>query len=78
MLAPLTPSNKGRDVVKIMGASKPGAWVGQILMQVIEWQLDHPHESKEACAEWLTMEHKNGHPIGDLSIEPVSKRPKIQ
>lgn len=61
-----------------MGAGKDGAWVGQILMRVIEWQFDHPHESKEACAQWLRTEHNNGRLQGNTDIEPTSKRPRLQ
>jgi tRNA nucleotidyltransferase (CCA-adding enzyme) len=47
---------QGREIVRILGAQKPGQWTGNVLAEVIKWQLGHPGETKEQCAEWLKEE----------------------
>ncbi|KAI0271652.1 hypothetical protein BC834DRAFT_967099 [Gloeopeniophorella convolvens] len=50
------PILDGREIVQILGASKPGQWTGKVLAEVIKWQLGHPGEPKERCGEWLKAE----------------------
>lgn len=52
--------NQGREVVRVLGASKPGAWTGQVLARVIEWQLDHPSGTRTECEKWLKAEQEAG------------------
>jgi hypothetical protein len=59
---------QGRQIVRILGAQKPGQWTGKVLAEVIKWQLGHPGETKEQCAEWLKEELA----AGRLSIEDVA------
>ncbi|KAK0466375.1 uncharacterized protein EV420DRAFT_1261865 [Desarmillaria tabescens] len=63
----------GRDVVKILDA-KPGPWTGQVLTQVMEWQLEHPEQTKEDCTAWLTHAHSMGLVRTDFSGEPLRKK----
>jgi tRNA nucleotidyltransferase (CCA-adding enzyme) len=51
---------QGRQVVRAIGASQPGAWTGQVLAQVIEWQLGHPDGTMDECEAWLKAEHEAG------------------
>ncbi|EMD41526.1 hypothetical protein CERSUDRAFT_79137 [Gelatoporia subvermispora B] len=67
------PILDGRDIVRVLGASSPGAWVGPVLSRVIEWQLDHPAGSKEECETWLLSEHAAGRVSTQASI-PAGKR----
>jgi tRNA nucleotidyltransferase (CCA-adding enzyme) len=62
------PILDGREIVRILGAQKPGQWTGKVLAEVIKWQLGHPGETKEQCAEWLKEELV----AGRLSIEDVA------
>ena len=55
---------QGRQIVQTLGAQKHGQWTGNVLAEVIKWQLGHPGETKEQCAEWL----KNELAAGRLSI----------
>jgi len=64
------PILDGRQIVRILGAQKPGPWTGKVLAEVIKWQLGHPGETKEQCAEWLKGELA----AGRLSIEDVASR----
>jgi tRNA nucleotidyltransferase (CCA-adding enzyme) len=43
---------QGRDIAAILGI-KPGPQTGRILESVIEWQLQHPDGSKDACQKWV-------------------------
>ncbi len=61
---------QGRQIVQILGAQKPGQWTGKVLAEVIKWQLGHPGETKEQCAEWLKGELA----AGRLSIEDEARR----
>ncbi|KAK0208895.1 hypothetical protein DFS33DRAFT_1254396 [Desarmillaria ectypa] len=63
----------GRDVVKILEA-KPGPWTGQVLTQVMEWQLEHPERTKEDCTAWLMHAHSTGLIRTDFAAEPVRKK----
>jgi tRNA nucleotidyltransferase (CCA-adding enzyme) len=51
---------QGREVVKLLGANKPGAWTGRVLAKVLEWQLEYPDGTKEQCTAWLKAEHEAG------------------
>ncbi|KAH9994428.1 hypothetical protein BJV77DRAFT_1143975 [Russula vinacea] len=69
------PILDGREVVQILGASKPGQWTGTVLAEVIKWQLGHPGETKEQCAEWLKEELAAGHvSIEDVTLVTQAKR----
>jgi len=61
---------QGHQLVRILGAQKPGRWTGQVLDEVIKWQLGHPGETKEQCAEWLKEELA----AGRLSIEDAKRQ----
>jgi hypothetical protein len=61
---------QGRQIVQILGAQKPGQWTGKVLAEVIKWQLGHPGETKEQCAEWLKGELA----AGRLSTEDEARR----
>ncbi|KAI0078482.1 hypothetical protein K474DRAFT_1660286 [Panus rudis PR-1116 ss-1] len=61
----------GREVVQILGASKPGPWTGQVLSRVMEWQLEHPHGTKEECEAWLREAHSSGQI--DITATPSSR-----
>ena len=41
-----------------MGVNKPGAWTGQVLAKVMEWQLEHTNGTREECEAWLMAEKK--------------------
>lgn len=51
---------QGRELVRIIGVAKPGPWTGQVLAQVVEWQLEHPDGTKQECETWLQAEHAAG------------------
>jgi tRNA nucleotidyltransferase (CCA-adding enzyme) len=51
---------QGRDIVSILSMPKPGAWTGDVLAKVMEWQLDHPEGTKDECSAWLKEEHSAG------------------
>ena len=59
---------QGREIVRILGAHKPGQWMGKVVAEVIKWQLGHPGETKEQCSEWLRGELA----AGRISIEDVA------
>lgn len=63
-------SLQGRQIVRILGAQKPGQWTGKVLAEVIKWQLGYPGKTKEQCAEWLKEELV----AGRLSIEDLAPR----
>ncbi|OCH92693.1 hypothetical protein OBBRIDRAFT_726351 [Obba rivulosa] len=67
------PILDGRDVVRVLGAKSPGAWVGPVLSRVIEWQLDHPEGTKQECETWLASEHAAGR-ITTQASPPAGKR----
>jgi len=68
------PILDGRQIVQILGAQTPGQWTGNVLAEVIKWQLGHPGETKEQCAEWLKEELA----AGRLSIENVASSTTTQ
>ncbi|KAI0793297.1 hypothetical protein C8Q75DRAFT_713370 [Abortiporus biennis] len=61
------PILDGREVVRIVGASSPGRWTGDVLARVIEWQLEFPEGSKDQCEEWLRSEVA----AGKIVVPPV-------
>ncbi|KAK0500640.1 hypothetical protein EDD18DRAFT_1067916 [Armillaria luteobubalina] len=63
----------GRDVVRVLEA-KPGPWTGQVLTQVMEWQLEHPKQTKEDCEAWLKHAYSMGLIRTDLTVEPARKK----
>ncbi|KAF8665065.1 hypothetical protein AX16_000533 [Volvariella volvacea WC 439] len=69
------PLLDGREVVAALGASKPGPWTGKALSKVIEWQLENPGGTKEACREWLQGQKDAGLLSFDqVNSEPAAKR----
>lgn len=59
---------------------KPGKATGDLLSRVIDWQLDHPHSSKEDCLAWFKKEHEGG-TFAELLAPPTpapknTKKPK--
>jgi tRNA nucleotidyltransferase (CCA-adding enzyme) len=70
---------QGRQVIEAMGASKPGAWTGQILARVIEWQLEHPDGTMVECEAWLRAEREAGRIRVEENCAPdsASKRIKV-
>lgn len=60
-------------------ATKTGAWLGKVLNQVIEWQLEHPTSTKEDCVAWLQEQRQAGHIIVDDPVsEHLTKRPRTK
>lgn len=37
----------------MFGVTSTGPWVGQVLEDLIAWQLGNPSASKAECREWL-------------------------
>jgi len=71
------PILNGHEIVQILGASRPGQWTGKALAEVVKWQLGHPGESKEQCAEWLRAELAAGRiAIQDVAPSTPVKRQK--
>ncbi|KDQ54903.1 hypothetical protein JAAARDRAFT_38018 [Jaapia argillacea MUCL 33604] len=50
----------GNEVVRELGASKPGPWTGHAIARVVEWQLENPEGTKEECTVWLKSEQLAG------------------
>ncbi|KAF8061010.1 hypothetical protein FPV67DRAFT_1423258 [Lyophyllum atratum] len=73
------PLLNGGEVVKALGAAKPGAWTGKVMNQLLEWQLGNPEGTKETCKAWLVDEHREGRiQTDDGSSEPASKRARTK
>lgn len=47
-------------MTSILSAPRPGPWTGQVLNEVIGWQLDHPGATKEEAVTWLKEEAAAG------------------
>ncbi len=54
------------------GVGKPGPWVGKVLEDVVEWQLDNPSRSKEDCINWLRSRGVDRYKTDD-NVEQVYK-----
>ena len=52
-----------------MLGGKPGPWTAVMLANIIEWQLENPQGSKDACIAWLKGEQSSGR----LNIEDLVK-----
>jgi tRNA nucleotidyltransferase (CCA-adding enzyme) len=37
----------------VFGVTSTGPWIGQVLEDLIAWQLGNPSASKAECREWL-------------------------
>jgi tRNA nucleotidyltransferase (CCA-adding enzyme) len=61
-------SLQGKEVSSLL-SKKPGPWTGNVLMQIIKWQLDHPRGTKNECAAWLKEEIN----IGRLTLDSNRK-----
>ncbi|KAH9177067.1 hypothetical protein EDB89DRAFT_2112495 [Lactarius sanguifluus] len=68
------PILDGNEIVRILGASKPGQWTGKALAEVVKWQLGHPGEPKEQCGEWLRGELA----AGRITIEDVGSSTHVK
>lgn len=70
---------QGKEVVSLLGASKPGQWTGAALALVSEWALDHPEGTKEECASWLKEQHAAGKVDtgGNSDSAPPAKKAKV-
>lgn len=66
---------QGKEVVTILGASKPGPWTGEVLAKVSEWALDNPKGTKDECEAWLKEEQGLGN-INITSKEQAGPPPK--
>ncbi|KAH7044711.1 hypothetical protein BKA57DRAFT_397002 [Linnemannia elongata] len=42
----------GKEVTQLLKV-KPGPKVTEYLQKIMQWQLQHPHSSKEECQEWI-------------------------
>ena len=63
----------------VLGKSKPGAWTGKVMARIVEWQLENPEGTKEACIMWLQERLQRGDlPIEEGSSEPVSKKARTK
>jgi tRNA nucleotidyltransferase (CCA-adding enzyme) len=70
------PILNGKEVVEALGAGKPGPWVGKVLDDVIEWQLGHPHQSKDDCVQWLTTRRDSY--LSAMESNPSPKRRRVK
>ncbi|KAM6498359.1 hypothetical protein JOM56_006307 [Amanita muscaria] len=79
-VADLKPLIDGRELLKVTGASKGGSWTGGLLARILEWQLENPAATKDACIEWLNNEKKAGRLslTDDVPADPVSKRARTR
>ncbi|KAF9569830.1 hypothetical protein CPC08DRAFT_756809 [Agrocybe pediades] len=68
------PLLNGREIGQAFGVSKPGPWVGKVLEDVIEWQLAHPHGTKDGCQEWLRSRTIDAYIAGEPETTNPSKR----
>jgi len=71
------PILNGKEIVSILGSSRPGPWTGTVLAQVSEWALDNPQGTKEECIFWLKEEHAAGRVTADdpgsAKVPPAKK-----
>ncbi|KAI9460145.1 hypothetical protein BJY52DRAFT_1186030 [Lactarius psammicola] len=68
------PVLDGREIMQILGASRPGQWTGKVLAEVVKWQLGHPGKPKEQCGEWLRAELA----AGRIAIEDVGSSTHVK
>ncbi|KAF4572560.1 CCA tRNA nucleotidyltransferase, mitochondrial [Pleurotus pulmonarius] len=68
------PILDGREVSAALGAQRAGPWLGQVLAQVVEWQLGHPHQTKDDCIAWLRTQQSEGRVKINQPSEPVTKK----
>lgn len=67
---------KGNEVVKALGVGKGGAWTGEVLSRVVEWQLANPQGTKAECERWLRVEHAAGRVVVDTALNGNVAQPK--
>lgn len=73
------PILDGREIVLALGAKKHGAWVGETLAKVVEWQLEHPQGTRDDCLLWLEHERSSWNLcFDDDSSGPASKRARTK
>ncbi|KAL1663557.1 hypothetical protein GGF50DRAFT_56688, partial [Schizophyllum commune] len=70
----MRPVLDGREVVSVLGAARPGPWTGKVLARVVDWQLEHPGGTKDACVAWLKEEHAAGRLEVATVTEPPAKK----
>ncbi|KAI0028275.1 hypothetical protein K488DRAFT_58997 [Vararia minispora EC-137] len=54
------PLLDGREILQVLGATKPGVWTGKVLTDVVQWQLGHPEGTKEQCMTWVQAQGAAG------------------
>lgn len=52
----LKPLLNGEEVMRALGRTRGGPWLGSVTPQLLAWQLERPHGSKDECAAWLAAE----------------------
>ncbi|KAF8525196.1 hypothetical protein BU17DRAFT_84117 [Hysterangium stoloniferum] len=67
------PLLNGTQVTTLL-SKKPGQWLSGVLNKVVEWQLDNPQGTQEACKEWLKQAVDEG--MIDVGVDP--ERPKAK
>ncbi|KAF5377152.1 hypothetical protein D9615_006354 [Tricholomella constricta] len=73
------PLLNGREVIKALGATRPGVWTGEVMARILEWRLDNPDATKDECVAWLKEEQRQGRVETDKgSSEPASKRARTK
>ncbi|GLB36528.1 putative tRNA nucleotidyltransferase poly(A) polymerase family protein [Lyophyllum shimeji] len=73
------PLLDGREVIAALGASKHGAWMGKVMSNMVQWQLENPEGTKEMCIAWLQDEQREGRiQTDDGRSEPASKRARTK
>ncbi|KIJ68763.1 hypothetical protein HYDPIDRAFT_82132 [Hydnomerulius pinastri MD-312] len=71
------PLLNGKEVVEVTG-NKPGPWTAAVLAKIVEWQLDNPEGSKDACLSWLREEINSGRINVQELIESSSGSKRVQ
>lgn len=49
----IKPILNGKEMLVLLEQRRPGPWMTNALARVVEWQLDHSEEGKEAAEEWV-------------------------
>ena len=47
------PLMDGKAVMKVLGETSGGPWLGKVMDAVIDWQLAHPEGNIEQCEAWV-------------------------
>ncbi|KAF9535748.1 hypothetical protein CPB83DRAFT_842268 [Crepidotus variabilis] len=71
------PVVNGKEIVAAFGVSRVGPWVGKVLEDVVEWQLQNPDKHKEDCIEWLRARGVDYYvSVNERRDETPAKRPR--